>query len=138
MTHVGFTGTRKGMTHPQNRGVLRVLICLDGDIFHHGDCLGSDAESDGLAREAGYRIHIHPPTDNRLQAFCAMPHVGDIVSEPLTYLKRNHAIGDACDVLVAAPGSMVEYLHSGTWSTVRYARKIGRRVIVVLPDGSVG
>ena len=29
-----------------------------------------------------------------------------------------------------------ERLRSGTWATVRYARKKGRRVIVVRPDGS--
>ena len=41
-------------------------------------------------------------------------------------------------VLIAAPAEQEgERLRSGTWATVRYARRLGRRVVLVCPDGSL-
>ena len=51
---------------------------------------------------------------------------------PKPYLDRNRDIVDACEVLLATPDGP-ERLRSGTWSTVRYARKIGKPVEVRLP-----
>jgi len=43
-----------------------------------------------------------------------------------------------CDVLIAAPGEFVERKRgSGTWGTVRYARKLGRPLVIIWPDGVV-
>jgi hypothetical protein len=54
------------------------------------------------------------------------------------YLVRNHEIVDDSQVLIAAPKEFTEQLRSGTWATIRYARKIGRTVRIVFPDGSIG
>lgn len=62
--------------------------------------------------------------------------MGDLVNV-IPYLQRNKVIVDRCGVLVAAPGEAQEQLRSGTWSTIRYARRVGRPVIMVLPDGTV-
>ena len=43
----------------------------------------------------------------------------------------------ATDTLVAAPKEDEEVVRSGTWATVRYARKAGRVVLVVRPDGTI-
>ena len=59
------------------------------------------------------------------------------VAAPKGYLDRNHDIVDAADVLIAAPSGTTEKRRSGTWATVRYARKLGRTICVVLPDGVV-
>jgi hypothetical protein len=40
-------------------------------------------------------------------------------------------------MLIAALGEKDEQLLSSTWSTVRYARRIGRSIYMVLPDGAV-
>ena len=41
---------------------------------------------------------------------------------------------DACEVLLATPKGP-EKLRSGTWATVRYARKVGKRIVIIEPDG---
>lgn len=51
-------------------------------------------------------------------------------------LERNRTIVDECEVLVACPAGP-EVTRSGTWSTIRYARRIGRPVVIIYPDGSV-
>jgi predicted Rossmann fold nucleotide-binding protein DprA/Smf involved in DNA uptake len=56
--------------------------------------------------------------------------------EPLPYLERNHAIVNESDFLIAAPDGP-ETLRSGTWATVRYARKVGKRVLVIMPNGEI-
>jgi hypothetical protein len=53
------------------------------------------------------------------------------------YLARNKDIVRATEMLVAAPAQDIEQLRSGTWSTVRFARKMERAVWVILPTGTV-
>ena len=136
MILVGFTGTRDRMTYLQReslRVVLAEFASPAGVELHHGDCVGADAEAAWIARAFGFRVVCHPPTDDSRRAFA--PSDVTLPAEP--FLSRNRAIVDACAVLVAAPSSFGEQYRSGTWSTVRYARRVGRRTVVVRPDGSV-
>lgn len=130
---VGFTGTREGMTHPQGVMVQALLEVLDVTEFHHGDCVGADADADHIACTIDQTptIVVHPPKDDRLRAWCSHGHFRD----PLPYLDRNRAIVDETDVLIATPKEVDEQLHGGTWYTVRYAIGQGRVAIVVPPDG---
>jgi hypothetical protein len=60
---------------------------------------------------------------------------GDVtILEPKLYMERNHDVVHACDFLLALPGTDHEVVRSGTWATVRYARKIARGYQVVLPS----
>ena len=43
---VGFTGTQRGMTETQRSVVHALLACLPVVTFHHGDCIGADAEAE--------------------------------------------------------------------------------------------
>lgn len=135
--HVGFTGTQDGLTFEQETTLHDLLAEGHGHgYFHHGDCIGSDAEADALAKETGYTRVIHPPLKESKRAFCGMDDDDDaIVYEPKDYLVRNHDIVDACDILIATPNSDQETLRSGTWATVRYARKVGKPYIIIFPDG---
>lgn len=82
----------------------------------------------------GVKTIGHPPSDSLRRAYCAY----DEERTPLPFLVRNHAIVDeGVDGLIAAPSGWVEEQRSGTWATVRYARKLGRRIWIVLPDGRV-
>jgi len=130
VTHLGFTGTRQGMTHEQLRGLGEILAQTVGaTTFHHGDCVGSDAQAHALAQKWGISCIVHPPRDLRFRAWCE----GHIIEVPLEYLERNRAIVEACDVLIAAPRTCEEEQRSGTWSTVRYARKLGRPIVFLMP-----
>lgn len=131
---LGFTGTRSGMTDAQKetvRTLLGMWLPGQGIEFHHGDCKGADAEAVELARAAGFEIAKHP-SDIEAQTAHTL---ADVTFDPKPPLERNHDIVDAIDALIACPKGFTEELRSGTWATIRYARKQGRLVMVVLPSG---
>jgi hypothetical protein len=119
------------MTMLQRVRVLELLSGLaPGERFHHGDCLGADKEAHDTARSCRLFIEAHPSTLVGLRAFTD----ADVIHPEKPPLDRNRDIVDAVELLVAAPCGP-EMQRSGTWSTVRYARKQRRRVIVFWPDG---
>lgn len=128
---VGFTGTQEGMTLLQKVLFEGVLARVCPDEFHHGDCIGADAEAHALVRRNAprCRIVIHPPEDDAKRAFCE----GDEVREPKPYLTRNRVIVACSDELVGAPKTAIEELRSGTWSTIRYARAARKHVYLLKP-----
>jgi hypothetical protein len=138
MMIVGFTGTRNGLTEAQRtalNAVLTVLLGLSGRSgeLRHGDTVGADAEAHAIARRHGLRIVVHPPSGDGLRAFCH----ADEVLESAPFPTGNKQIVDAAALLVACPAGMQEETRSGTWSTVRYCRRQGKPVYLVLPDGTV-
>lgn len=131
----GFTGTQRGMTLAQQETLWELLPHRSElqDEFHYGDCIGADYEAFKLAEAGGLFTVCHPPRNSRKRAWTQ----ACIVREPRDYLVRNMNIAKACELLLAAPGEPDEQLRSGTWATVRYARRLRRPVTIVLPDGSV-
>jgi hypothetical protein len=123
---IAFTGTQEGMTARQKRKLRIILECAlayePRSILSHGDCIGADAEAHGIALDVGLRISIHPPSDPKKRAFCSNEAV---LWNPLPYLERNKQIVNGSRFLIVAPKSRKEELRSGTWSTKRYAEKIG-------------
>jgi hypothetical protein len=134
MTNIGFTGTRQGMTEAQ-RSALRGLLDGGAGEFHHGDCIGADSQAHDIASKCGYRIVLHPPTNPSERAWREAPGQRKRPEKP--YLDRNKDIVRETVSLIAAPAEPEEQLLSGAWSTVRFARKMGRPVFLILPDGSV-
>lgn len=133
MRKVGFTGTSGGMTTPQVMRVLRLLASYAEPIeLHHGDCVGADAEVHECALALSIRIVLHPPNKDHARAFCTWSNE---IRDPATYLTRNRHIVDETESLIAAPGEFTERLRSGTWATIRRARKAGKRVAIVWPNG---
>lgn len=129
----GFTGTQMGMTGQQMR-VVSALVSVMTEL-HHGCCIGADNTMHRLAMHRGVPIVLHPPTDTSKMANVRNASKCKLC-RPRPYLTRNHNIVDACDMLLATP-SGEEVLRSGTWATVRYARKRGKPVKIVYPDGSL-
>ena len=115
------------MTTKQKLGLSQTLRYLHG-MFHHGDCIGADIEANGIARSLNYGVEIHPPIDSRYRAWCSSM----CVHSRKPYLERNHDIVDVSHLLIACPAGP-EILRSGTWATVRYARKTGVPVIILEP-----
>lgn len=133
---VGFTGTRNGMTIEQRHAFAALIVELGTTSFHHGDCVGADAEAHDLVREhiPSATITVHPGPDGT--GFRAYKKAdASVGAKP--FLDRNKCIVDSTSALIAAVNSPTEKLRSGTWSTVRYAAKKGRKVYVIFPDGSV-
>lgn len=131
---VGFTGTQVGCTTIQLESLERILLELKPTDFHHGDCIGADSQAHDIVRRMLCHIHIHPPIIPDKRAF----REGKYIYRPKDYLTRNKHIVDACYVLVATPKEEYgETVRSGTWSTVRYARRLERDIIIIRPNGRV-
>ncbi len=131
--NVGFTGTRRGMTLGQ-KAALQEHLDLNDDIhfLHHGDCIGADAQAHSIALGFGIQMKIHPPKDQKYRAFCSP----GIMAAVRPYLERNHRIVEESDYLIAAPADDHEVLRSGTWTTYRYARRQGKKVLILWPGGN--
>lgn len=135
--HAGFTGTRSGMSLTQLLTLTTKLWELKKAhsyeelfVFHHGDAIGADREAAHVAHALGFKVVSHPPENSTYRAFV----VSDSVLEPRPYLQRDHDIVDASQVVFAAPlDETNEILRSGTWATIRYARK--KNNLVILPRG---
>lgn len=122
--HVGFTGTRDGMSVKQKfflRKSLEEVVKKNAKTtlyFHHGDCIGADAEAHDIAEGLGFEIVIHPPDEPGLRAF---KKAAIILPEDL-YLKRNRDIVDSSHIVLGCPKERKNVVRSGTWATIRYAR----------------
>lgn len=135
--HVGFTGTQTGMTPEQITEVDMLLFDnLTTSCAHHGDCIGADAQFHKLSRLNGLELHGHPPINPSKRAFCEF-YSTEMVEEEKEYIERNHDIVNMVDWMIACPAGFEEELRSGTWATIRYARKTGRPGYIVWPDGEV-
>ena len=59
------------------------------------------------------------------------------VHEKAAPKKRDRAMVDEAEVLIACPGALEPVQGSGTWYTIGYARRRGVPVRYVWPDGKV-
>lgn len=114
--HIGFTGTREGLKPMQLDSLFMYVNLLttkivnpefvnDRIVFHHGDCVGADAEFHNLLRkyfDSTSYIVIHPQIDSSLRAWCK----GDFMHDPKPYLKRNEYIVQCTQMLLACPKEM--------------------------------
>lgn len=128
--YVGFTGGRSMPTPDDRLWLTQVLRELAPAEFHHGDCVGADEDAHmSVVAYTTARIVVHPPDKNVLRAYCQWPKDRVTILHPLPYIRRNHAIVNACEILIAMP-ERAHLRRSGTWSTVRYALHTGKPVIV--------
>ena len=136
---IGFTGTQLEMTVYQIF-VLGILFNIFRPIeFHHGDCIGADADAHEVAeffknyfnlKNFNLKIVIHPSNINSKRAF----KNGDRILKSLNPLQRNKNIVYISNIVVAAPYQEHEILRSGTWATIRYAKKINKPLIIIHPN----
>lgn len=138
---IGFTGTRSGLNEDQ---ILSMDICLRGlnskkviDFAHHGCCVGADSQFHWLIRKIfDLRVCIigHRSTTVSQQNSLVVQKC-DQIRDPLPPLLRNKNIVNEVDLLIAGPGSAREEQRSGTWATIRYARRVKKPVILIYPSG---
>lgn len=137
--NLGFTGSRVLMTLAQQVQIEQyVYVSLRPHTVHHGDCIGSDYDFDTICRRPYMKqhplIHIHSPRSSKFRAFCGSAN--DVIHPEDSYMKRNQRIVDFSDALIATPHGP-EKVRSGTWATVRRARKKGIPIYIVYPDGRI-
>lgn len=133
MLNIGFTGPRDGMSAHQAQGLGELLRLLSGGkpfVFRHGDCIGSDEQAHEVARSLGAYVIVHPafPLGHPMRAGCEC----DVALPIKPPLARNDDIVEAIHELVATPNGP-EVLRSGTWSTIRKARRANKPVHLIPP-----
>ncbi len=132
MIKVGFTGTRHGMSDEQFKEFENLIKSKEISEFHHGMCVGADKQAHDFIKSLKLKIVGHPPKYSKFVAGCCC----DIVKESHDYLQRNKNIVDETDILIATP-DVKEKIRSGTWSTVRYARKQNKKIYIIHKNGRV-
>jgi hypothetical protein len=147
--HIGFTGTRNGMSVAQKMllGVILVDVLadsikkgVDDNWFHHGDCVGADDEACEMARDMGFKIYRHPPIDRKYQRNYIKtnqhPNHGnfDATDPAYSYQGRNHRIVIKSSMLIGAPLTDIET--GGTWQCLNLARRILKPIIIMHHDGT--
>lgn len=130
---IGFTGSRRGMTQGQHDAVTRALRMLQPLWFHHGDCVGADAQAHAIAVGLGIPVHLHPGNLPAQRAYC---EGAAMVSPELPPMVRNRDIVSLSNLIIATPNTAHEVLRSGTWSTVRHAQRNNQPVVIILPNGN--
>lgn len=137
---IGFTGTQYGMTERQVKALSILLGLLTEHKryeMHHGGCIGADWEFHNLVQTTqvtDFITHIHwGDNPHKRMDMTGHQHSNVLQYEPKSNLERNKDIAIGKDLLIAAPKTVNEELRSGTWATVRYARKAGVPVIILDP-----
>lgn len=128
------------MTKKQLEAVLgqfRYLARNYSVVFHHGDCVGADAEAHVLAKLLGWSIIKHPgrPIGDHARANMIGYEECWTVQPPLT---RNIKIVQQSGILIAAPSGTEEQRRgSGTWHAIRQTRDYSAgRLIIYGPNGA--
>jgi len=135
---IGITGSRVGMSFRQGVSFKHWLDSQSRITkiteFHHGDCVGVDVQAVTFVESLYPEIetHSHPPINQSLRAF----HKSKVIHPEKEYLDRNKDIVNSVDVMVCFPDGP-EKLRSGTWSTIRYAKKVLKNVLVFDKDGQI-
>lgn len=128
---VGITGTHRGATAAQLKTLSEQLQLGGATHLDHGDCIGADSQGHDVARALGLFVTIHPPTKPRMRAY----REGDLLLPEKPYLDRDRDIVDDTALLIGMPETRREQMRSGTWYTIRYARRTHRDYIIIAPDG---
>ena len=137
-TIIGFTGARRGLTNFQRNEIYRLLVELKASEFHHGDYVGADLIAHKIALSLHIPIVVHPPEDSSFRAYSHMLPKSfkvDLVTtlDPAPYIERNHCIVDFSNIILATPKSEELEMRSGTWATVRYARRFDNSIYMIYP-----
>lgn len=130
---LGMTGNRNGITDQAMTKLKEFIQNNDISEAHHGDCIGADTDFHNICVSNNIKIVIHPPNNASQRSFCK----SDTIKPEKPYIVRNHNIVDNTDILIAFPATKFEVLRSGTWSTIRYAKKKNRKILLVYSDGQI-
>lgn len=134
---IAFTGTREGMNEYQLEQLEKILTENRSFIVYggHGNCIGADVQFHKAFRRILDRntyLAVFPSTSKRTRA--PDPRDASYIDDPESPTTRDHTIVISAGpggTLIAAPLDDNETAKSGTWLTVRYARKRKIKVIIL-------
>lgn len=135
MKMLGFTGTCEGMTSKQLKKVKELIEMLEPESVAHGCAIGADRQFHGLT--SGIPRHLYPCNGEQMRWAQANASLHDHLHNIEEPLERNQIIVGFAEQMIATPAERQEQRRSGTWYTIRYALKAGRRLHICWPDGTV-
>jgi hypothetical protein len=129
---IGFTGTRSGMSKKQEKETLEILDKHNDniDVTIHGGCVGADMDFHTLCE--AYVRWVYPGHFNNRPfdtTYRGEYEDADFIADSETHFKRNRAIVDDSDLMIATPYNNNQ--KGGTWYTINYAKKVGKKVIIL-------
>ncbi len=136
---LGFTGSRYGLQPAQGGSLARLLRLAQGVTeFHHGCCKGGDTEA---VTHLNYwipdaKIVGHPSNLEKWTHPTALGLSHELLP-PKPPLERNLDIVNAAEWIIACPSGPEQFQGSGTWATIRTARKAKKVITLIWPDGSI-
>ncbi len=142
---IGITGTRNLPTDNQ-RHTLRLMVnsfarCVGGERqLHHGMCVGTDECAHYIAAQIPrMKIYGHPGPQSRYR-MQAGHDLFTLIYDAKPFRARNSDIVQASGILLACPRypeQDARSARSGTWQTIRFARRAHKPVILVIPSGAI-
>lgn len=137
--NVGFTGTRLGMSDYQKKSLEAFLLSNEVEQFHHGSCVGADVQAAKICRDCRPHTFIvaHPgfSMSDANDKSTEVSGVDSWTMPILAYFARNRLIVDSTDVLVACPYTRIRGVKGGTWYTIKYAKNVKRKTLIIWPAG---
>lgn len=134
---IGFTGSQRGLTSKQNEDLFALLKRLNPELGVHGACIGADDLFDQLCAKLGISRAIFPSTNlsKRVPDAELISRSGSVctIYPAKPGLERNADIVNLGAALIACPRQSFEIVRSGTWATVRLARRLGKPIHLLLP-----
>ena len=133
----GFTGTRAGMTERQKDNSRAALMLGKPAIIRHGAAFGSDREFHAIWREElpDRFADVWPADSKSAKLFDDQDNVA--VNPVMPPLDRNVEIVKRSKFIIATPHTEQEEQRSGTWSTIRHARRLKVPVLILWPRGNM-
>ena len=141
---VAFSGSRHGLNHAQIARIERIVLALSRDtLIVTGACMGVDACVAMTAFDAGYRVHTVVPYEFNYRYYDRDYAQHCQTSEFVrTYADRNARMVElSTDGLIAFPLFPEDDRRSrfsGTWQTVRMARKAEKAVQIHILSEAAG
>lgn len=130
---IGFTGSREGPTREQMNTWERFAAHLVGIEMHNGCAVGADRY---VVQHAPAHCSFTFWPANMDGFLWAREHPGhNLVRDIREPLVRNKLIVSSTHGLIAMPITVEEVQRSGTWATIRHARRLERPIIRILPNG---
>lgn len=130
---LSFSATRNGLTLPQAVQVCKIIKELSPDLIVHGGCTGGDENIDYIAFQFGISRRVRPCN---LKKFKGVLQPGACIFPTKNPRERNLDIVQDGDTITAYPkGEKEQKRGSGTWQVIRMAKKIGKPLLIVYPNG---
>ena len=138
---LGFTGTQRGLS-PQQIFFVQMFVreftrqcdlLREAALGRHGCCVGADEQFHRMGTFGNVPMITHPghiPEKTSTSCSGVFHHL------PRNTLERNQLVVSRSWALLVCPSTDVEQVRSGTWATIRYARRVRKPHVQVNLDGT--